>query len=336
VTGVGGIPTSGVLQVVLNVTVVGPSAPGFLTVVPSGAPPTTTSNLNFVPGSVVPNQVVARVGAGGAVDLVLSSGQANVVVDAVGWIGSGQITTPGSRLTLGSPQRKLDTRTGAKVGPGGVVAVQVVPPNSGISGVVVNVTATAATATTFVTAYPGDQPRPTASLLNLGPGITRPNLAMLRVPPSGVLRLYNHAGATHLIVDLLGTFRRSSGLNNDRAGRLLPVEAPLRLVDTRPTGRPVTAPVVATWDVTIAQEAASTPVSGVLVNLTATAPTAATHLTVFPGGTGRPLASNLNVSPGANVPNLVAVGLSSRETLSVAVGAGSVHVLMDLAAVVLG
>jgi hypothetical protein len=159
---------------------------------------------------------------------------------------------------------------------------------------------------------------------------------MLRVPPSGVIRLYNHVGATHLIVDLLGTFRRSSGLNNDRTGRLLPVEAPLRLVDTRAAGRPVAAPQVATWDVTVAQAAASTPVGGVLVNLTATAPTAATHLTAFPGGAAPPLASNLNVTPGANVPNLVAVALSGRETLSVAVGAGSVHVVMDLTAVVLG
>src|SRR5207237_22129 len=46
VTGVGGVPASGVTAVVLNVTVTDTSAPSFLTVWPTGQPRPLASNLN--------------------------------------------------------------------------------------------------------------------------------------------------------------------------------------------------------------------------------------------------------------------------------------------------
>ncbi|MEZ5135808.1 MAG: hypothetical protein R2699_12320 [Acidimicrobiales bacterium] len=81
VTGVGGVPSTGVSAVVLNVTATGPTAASHLSVYPK--PPRSTlyddqgsfgagtipsaSNLNVVAGQTVPNLVVARVGAGGKV-----------------------------------------------------------------------------------------------------------------------------------------------------------------------------------------------------------------------------------------------------------------------------
>ena len=66
VAGRGGVPGSAV-SVVLNVTAVSPSGDGYLTVFPCGEAQPNTSNVNYVAGQVVPNAVIAKVGAGGSV-----------------------------------------------------------------------------------------------------------------------------------------------------------------------------------------------------------------------------------------------------------------------------
>ena len=85
VTGRGGVPSSGVSAVVMNVTVTQPSAGGHLTAWPTGSSLPLASNLNFVAGQTVPNLVVAKVGTGGKLNLRNNFGQVHVVADAVGW-----------------------------------------------------------------------------------------------------------------------------------------------------------------------------------------------------------------------------------------------------------
>jgi hypothetical protein len=65
---------------------VSPTATSHLTVWPAGSPRPTASNLNYNPGQVVPNLVVARVGAGGKVSLYNNSGSVNLIADVAGWI----------------------------------------------------------------------------------------------------------------------------------------------------------------------------------------------------------------------------------------------------------
>jgi hypothetical protein len=90
VTGVGGVPASGVAAVVLNVTVVHPARAGYVTVYADGSFRPTASNLNFVAGQTVPNLVVARVGLGGKVALFNgSSGSTDLVADVAGYVLSG-------------------------------------------------------------------------------------------------------------------------------------------------------------------------------------------------------------------------------------------------------
>lgn len=90
VTGRGGVPTSGVSAVVLNVTVAGSSGSGWVTAYADGAAHPTASNLNFVPGQIVPNLVVVPVGANGQVDLYNgSSGSTQLVADVAGYYVTG-------------------------------------------------------------------------------------------------------------------------------------------------------------------------------------------------------------------------------------------------------
>jgi hypothetical protein len=345
VSALSGVPAHAQL-VAMNVTVVAPSVGGFLTVWPSGLAKPTVSNLNFSKGQTVANLVVARIN-GGKVDVQLNTGAAHVLVDVVGWFGSGQTMQPGSRLTTRAPSRVLDSRTGLgmaggrarTIGAGQTIEVQVVPAGSGISGAVLNLTGVGPTTTTFVTAYPADQAaRPTASNLNLIRGQIRPNQVMVRVPASGRIKLFNSAGSVHLLVDVVGTFTARSALDGDPAGRVLALSRPDRLIDTRPVHEALSGPAETVRSfASLAAATTQQPVRGVVANVTATNATATTYLTLYPPDQPRPTnASNLNVRPGENVPNLAVAALSGADTLGVYNFAGSVHYIVDVTAFVLG
>jgi hypothetical protein len=73
----------GATGVSLNVTVVNPSANGFISVRPADAPGTpTTSNLNFAAGDIVPNAVTVAVPTVGA-----DAGRIEISYDAYGKVG---------------------------------------------------------------------------------------------------------------------------------------------------------------------------------------------------------------------------------------------------------
>ena len=76
---------------------------------------------------------------------------------------------------------------------------------------------------------------------------------------------------------------------------------------------------------------------GVITNATATQASTGSYLTLFPStAPGRPEASNLNITPGRDVPNLALATLGTDNRLAVFNLAGSVHYLLDATAVVLG
>jgi hypothetical protein len=68
------------------------------------------------------------------------------------------------------------------------------------------VTATRPTTKTYITVWPAGDPRPDASNLNVVAGQSRPNLVIARVGANGQVSLYNEAGTTDLVVDVLGWF----------------------------------------------------------------------------------------------------------------------------------
>ncbi len=88
VAGRGDIPSTAV-AVMLNVTAVGPEAPGFLTVYPCGSERPVASSVNYGRGDVVPNAVLAKIGTGGKV-CVFTTARSHVIVDVSGYVpGSG-------------------------------------------------------------------------------------------------------------------------------------------------------------------------------------------------------------------------------------------------------
>jgi hypothetical protein len=66
------------------------------------------------------------------------------------------------------------------------------------------------------------------------------------------------------------------------------------------------------------------------VNVTSTGATATTFLTVFPAGQARPNASNLNVVPGRDVPNLVVAKVGANGSVTVYNNQGSTDIVFDV------
>ena len=91
VTGVGGVPASGVTAVVLNVTAVSPSAKTFITAWPAGEARPLAANLNAPAGDVRANLVVVKVGAGGQVSFFNNSGNVNLVADVAGYFSTDRL-----------------------------------------------------------------------------------------------------------------------------------------------------------------------------------------------------------------------------------------------------
>ena len=84
-TGVRGVPNSGVSAVLLNVTVVQPTAATYVTVYPSGGDRPLASNLNAVAGQIVPNMVLGRLGPDGSVAIYNNGGLTHLVADVTGY-----------------------------------------------------------------------------------------------------------------------------------------------------------------------------------------------------------------------------------------------------------
>ena len=196
---------------VLNVTVTEPEGPGFITVYPCSQPRPLASSLNFTAGQTIPNAVVSKLDGNGNV-CFFASGRTHLVVDAAGSFPTAQAFAP-----LSAPARLLDTparahggrpvqQRGQARGQGTVLALQVggragIPADA--NAVVLNVTATEASGSGFVTVFPCGLPRPEASNLNVVAGQTIPNAVFARLGTNGQVCLFVLNGV-HLVVDVTG------------------------------------------------------------------------------------------------------------------------------------
>ena len=188
----------------MNVTVVAASAPGYVTVWPTGQAQPGTSNLNVERvGQQIANAALVGVGSGDRISL-FTSGGAHLIVDVAGY------------WTAGSSLSAIDTRPGCSTpgaGPrpaaGAVIKVNVAQKLGKAPGtlraVVANLTATQPAASGYVTAWASGAPKPGTSNLNIDhAGQTIPNLALIPVGPDGAINLYSNQ-STHYILDITAT-----------------------------------------------------------------------------------------------------------------------------------
>jgi hypothetical protein len=312
---------AGATAAALNVTATEPGADGFLTVFPCGRARPLASNLNYRAGQTVPNNVLVALGDSGRV-CVFALTRTHVVVDLNGWYTS----TPGAAATglvTAAPTRLVDTRTSGGRRQDLVVSLDgAVPP--GVTAVTLNVTVADPLFDGYLTVYPCGDLVPLASNLNFVAGQTVPNLVTVKVGTGHRVCAYANV-PTNVVVDLAGWFTAGD--------KPVVTVAPTRLLDTRDgtggwlnalaAGQTIDLDVAGTVGIPDGAAAAH-------LNVTVTGGATGGFLTVFPCGTPRPLASNLNYAANQTVANAVVVPLGGGQACFYA--STPVHVIADVAA----
>jgi hypothetical protein len=341
VAGIAPIPAEAI-AVTGNVTVVGQTGPGFVSVTPRPTNTPTSSTINFPLGDVRANNVTIPLGPGGTLSGVYLSSAADkrthVLFDVTGYFVAGE---DGSDYNTLTPARVVDTRpTSANrlrrdvprtfqiTGAGGV------PP--GAVAAIGNLTVTQQTASGFVSLTPTPVANPATSSLNFPVRDNRANGVTIPLSATGTFSaVYKStvAGArTHLIFDVTGYY-----LDEPDGLSYFPLN-PGRRMDTRETvltgltGR-FQAKSSRTLD-TAAHLGIPPDAAAVTGNLTVTQPTRAGYLALTPDPAIDPPTSTLNFPLGDTRANGITQTINGSGDMSIWFGAalndGRVHAILDV------
>lgn len=244
-------------------------------------------------------------------------------------------------LTQVLPRRILDTRTTtgghqAKLGSGATMRLGVLGsavPGAGVSAVLVNVTAVNETSRTgYLTLFPSGITRPTASTLNYRGNTAIANQALVSVGSDGTISIFNSAGATDVIIDIVGWV----GVSATAGSGQTTAPAPARILDTRTTNGGHHAPLGNNQSLTLKVEGAggipASGVSAVYANLTAVpVGSAGGFLTAYPSGTSQPVSSTLNFLNGVTTANFTLLPVSASGSITITNHSVGANVIVDVA-----
>jgi peptidoglycan LD-endopeptidase LytH len=297
-----GVPADAA-AVVVNITVVNPAESTFVTVWPAGRAKPATSNVNARAGVTVASAAVVALGRDASVSMAVGNGYGDVLIDVPGYFTAGGFTSVG-------PTRAYDSRaTGGRVRAGETRLVDI-----GAAGqAFITITAVQPDRSSFLTVWTAGTSRPPTSNVNLRPGIDVANLALVQTDAAGRVAVFNDAGTTDVIVDVIG-----------RVGSGFSALAPERVLDSRISS--ALGP-----DETRRVPTSHNGATAVVANLTATDGTADSFLTAWPDGV-RPGVSTLNPTARTAVANLAIVGVDATGAFQIANASGRQHVIVDVLA----
>ncbi len=338
---------------------------GYLTVYPAGTNPPTASSLNYIPNDVVPNLVTATMGESGAIEILSSGANTNIVVDVMGYYAP-KSSTFGSADTfspLSTPVRVLDTRCAMNTPPsycsgehipsvnnvpapggGKVISIQVTGvDNVSADATAVSMVLTAASPTDsgYITVFPAssDASPPETSNVNFKAGSTTADSVIVPVGTGGFISIYNYSATpTNVVVDINGWFSPSS------SGDTFTPSSPVRICDTR-----ALTPTDTTIGVTGMCANSGTPLghsapisvlvdgiggvpqnaSGIVMNATVVDGTSGGYLTIWSAGNSQPSTSNLNWASNQIEANFVISGVSSSGRVE-AYASSTVNLVLDI------
>ena len=297
------------------------------------------STINVTnPGQNLPNFAVVPLGQG-SISIFIPTG-GNIIVDAMGYFTPSSATSAGRFVPI-NPRRALDTRpTEAGPVPAGWTAhrpaggesVRVdVPadigvPATGVSALVVNVTATDSTGAGFLQALPtGSSPAQT-STVNYAAGATAATHAIVSLGADGTISVFT-SNSAHIVLDVMGYI--TDGTAPVSSAGLFVSVPPGRYYDSRSAPNALHA-AGSTITVQLAGPPFAVPAgaAAISMNLTADQATAPGFLTAYPANGSFPLASNLNFVAATTVANAGLVKLSPTGTLNTFVNVAT-HVIID-------
>lgn len=311
VSGKGNLPVSNIEAGILNMTIRTSGASGYLTMYASDRAAPNVSSLSFDANVITAGLTIVPVSAAGQVTIVNHSAKPiNLLADSGGYFAN-QLTslTLGGRYNGFAPFNLLNTSAKA-MAPGASVIVQMTGrssgasriPSTGVASVMLELTGTNPSGDGFVSAYPGLTAYPDSSVLNFSRHVTRSNRVIVAVGTDGTVIFKNsRLSSVGLLIDVVGYFTSD---NNPAGGTTyVPLAMANRLVSA-------VWPTNAARYVQIAGRGgvppynAFVPPIGVIANITGTAQTADTQMSVYPSGT-HPIATDLVIAKGRTVSNLV-------------------------------
>ena len=162
-------------------------------------------------------------------------------------------------------------------------------PASGVAAVALNVTITEPSAAGYLTVWPTGSPQPLASNLNFTAGRTIANSVVTKVGANGQISLFNSAGTTHVVIDVLGWLPVGQGFTGLTPARIADTRTSPAIASATIDGRfmgggPVGHAQSSSIDVLGRGGVPLTGVGAVVLNVTATNPTAPLFITVWPSG----------------------------------------------------
>jgi len=185
-----------------------------------------------------------------------------------------------------------------------------VPSNA--SEVVLNVTATNVAADGYITVFPCNGSPPTASNLNYTAGSTVTNAVVAALRNDGRVCLFTLSNVD-LVVDVNGYYPTTAAFVSLSPTRFLDTRIapppPVTDIELDPAGRDANPPLILQIAGT---SAVPDTAQAAVLNVTVTDPQKPGFVTVYPCGTPRPTASNINFNAGATVANLVVAQIGNR------------------------
>ena len=307
VTGVGGVPSSNVNAVALDVVSFSSTAAGSFTVWPHGGTKPPTPQLSWAAGERVNTTVYVDVGASGLVDVTNAAGTTRLIVMVEGYYaldsaaGDALTAVPAFRLFGGRAGTTIAAKATASfpvVGRGGVPA--------GATAAVLQLTVVNSPTNAYLRAWPSGSTK--SGVYDLyGPGGSRTVTTIVPLDSSGSVSLSPYSTIA-VTADLLGWFTSAGA--SPATGSTTLVNPPRRLTTTT-----IAAGATATLTVPSTAGVPATARS-VLLDLTGSGP-AKGYVIAWPAGATRPGTGNLALRGATPVGSTVLVPLGSGAKVAV-------------------
>jgi RHS repeat-associated protein len=348
VSGQGGVPTSGVKAVVLNVTTLNNTGNGRLVAYPTGDSPPTGRSLSITSGAAQSSAVVTGLSAGGKVTF-FSSTSTDLLIEVSGWYANPTDQT-GSVFNPIDGTRILDTRDGtgsctpspcARLAAGATSTVQLGGqggvPATGVTAVVFTLSAFNPDRDGLAVAWPADQSRPTPRNLSYQASTDASELVVVKPSAQGQIKLFS-SGAADYTIDLAGYYTTS----NDGTGNIFVPYDPAtgidqRILDTRtgtgtctPTGCPTLQPDKPATVTVAGHGGIPTDATAVVLSATAWKPTGDGRLLLWPADQDQPPGRNLSYSTGVTTSATAQLALSAQGQIKAGAFANATDLSLDV------
>lgn len=290
VTGVGGIPATGVVAVSANVTVLKPRVIGAVSVFADGTS-WSGETISYHVGQTIQNLETVPVGASGKIDMRNdSAGLLPLIVDILGYYSSNQAGTSGRYQPM-APGRVLDTRTGQPVAAGQTrtfpVAGRARIPQGDVVPVL-NFTVLTPSRTGSLSVWANGQGTPTTPSLSFTAGQTEQSQLTMGLDGSGGLSIRNNStAAVQVIADAVGYFTLIPAQPSQPffawGGYVRSYDSRTTASGTIPASGTVQIPVQATLAARWGKAAFANGLTAVSMNVTVLSPPSSRSLSLWPG-----------------------------------------------------